>query len=120
MHQDFSSCGFFWPPIFPSGVTFKICVEFPEHVQPIYFYDRLLNQVAELHNAISQGDNSDYLPGNDAKMLSPYNFPMVVVGIHRGNHLKQYLDCILANTVREGSLFVTETFTYTFCFKQAF
>ena len=32
----------------------------------------------------------------------------------------QYLDCILANTIREGSLFVKETFTYTYDFNQAF
>ena len=45
---------------------------------------------------------------------------MAVVGSHRGNHFKQSLNCILANTVIEGSLFVTEIFTYTYGFKEAF
>ena len=48
--------------------------------------DRLLNQVIELNNGVSQGDN--YFPKNGAKMLGPYNFPMVVVGSHEGNHFK--------------------------------
>ena len=37
-------------------------------------------------------------------VLSPCNFPMVVVGIHKSNHFNQSLDCILVDTVREGSL----------------
>ena len=60
------------------------------------------------------------IPGNSAKMLAPCNFPMVVIGSHMGNHFKPPLDCILSNTVREGSLFVTEIFTYTYGFKEAF
>ena len=32
----------------------------------------------------------------------------------------QYLDCILANIAREGSLCVIEKFTYTYGFKEAF
>ena len=50
-------------------------------------------------------------------MLAPYNFPMVAIGSHRGNHFKPALDCLLANIVREGSLFVTIKSTYTFNFK---
>ena len=32
----------------------------------------------------------------------------------------QYLDCILAYKFKEGSFFVTRTFTYTYGFKQVF
>ena len=52
----------------------------------------------------TQGCFSHTFPGNDAKMLAPCNFPMVVVGSHRGNHFKLDLDCLLAKAVREGSL----------------
>ena len=37
-------------------------------------------------------------------LLAPFNFPMVVVGSHRGNHFNQPLYRILVDTVREGSL----------------
>ena len=49
------------------------------------------------------------IPDNSAKMLALYNFPIVVIGSHRGTHFNQTLDCILANIVKEGSLFVTKT-----------
>ena len=51
-------------------------------------------------------------------MLPPSNFPIVVVGDHWVTISNQYLDCILAYIVREGSLFVTRTFTYTYGFKK--
>ena len=44
------------------------------------------------------------VPDNGANMLAPCSFPLVAVGSHKGNHFKQNLDYILANTVTEGSL----------------
>ena len=41
-------------------------------------------------------------------VLAPCNFPMVAVGIHRGKHFNQPLDCILSNTIGEGSLLSQE------------
>ena len=119
LHQDFSSCGFFWTQVFPSGVTFKICVESPKHVQPICVYDQLLNQVIKLNNVISQGDNSDYFPDNGVKMLSPCNFPMVVVGSHRGNHFKQIFRLYSSQYNQIGISLFIGCFTYPYGFKQA-
>ena len=52
----------------------------------------------------TQGLFAHSLPGNDTKMLEPYNFPMVVVGSHRGNHFKPNFRLYSSLTVREGSL----------------
>ena len=37
-------------------------------------------------------------------LLAPCNFPMVVVGSHRGNHFKINLDGLLAKAAKEGPL----------------
>ena len=121
MHQDLSLCGFFRKLIFPSGVNFQIHVGSPENAQPNLCL-ALATQPSFRDETMSffRGMIFSFILGNGSKMLAPCNFPMVAVGSHRGNHFNQPLDCILANTVREGSLLSQKIETHTYGFKQAY